>query len=196
MRPLVWAVLLSLVKNSLDSTTKARDLTAQSCSSSAAWCILATKTVRRPASTLSGRFFPESTAAKESHWCPAPLTLKSDNLGRFNIQSGPCLEVAERNGVPPRRRDRACGLVSEPPGPCKPEWVSEGKPLPCAAPLSEWIVTLSFSSREKCDAERRADISYGNQEMANTDDSDDKMLVDSTKKIYWRALTRTLHLDR
>lgn len=76
-----------------------------------------------------------------------------------------------------------------PPGTCKPEWISEGKPLPCAAPLSEWIVTLSFSSREKCDAERRADISYGNQEMANANDSDDKMLVDSTKKIYWRALT-------
>ena len=77
-----------------------------------------------------------------------------------------------------------------PPGSCKPEWVSQGKPQPCAAPLSEWIVTLSFSSREKCEAERRADISFGNQEMANAHDSDDQMLVDSTKKIYWRALTQ------
>lgn len=76
-----------------------------------------------------------------------------------------------------------------PPGSCKPEWVSQGKPTPCAAPLSEWIVTLSFSSRVKCDAERKADISYGNQEMANANDSGDKVLVDSTRKIYWRALT-------
>lgn len=76
-----------------------------------------------------------------------------------------------------------------PPGSCKPEWVSQGKPTPCAAPLSEWIVTLSFSSRDKCDTERKADISYGNQEMANANDSGDKVLVDSTRKIYWRALT-------
>jgi hypothetical protein len=76
-----------------------------------------------------------------------------------------------------------------PPGSCKPEWVSQGKPMPCAAPLSEWIVTLSLSSHDKCDTERKADISYGNQEMANANDSGDKMLVDSTRKIYWRALT-------
>jgi len=76
-----------------------------------------------------------------------------------------------------------------PPGSCKPEWVSQGKPLPCAAPLSDWIVTLSFSSRDKCDAERRADISYGKQEIANAHDSHDEMPVESTRKIYWRALT-------
>ena len=61
--------------------------------------------------------------------------------------------------------------------------------MPCAAPLSEWIVTLSFYSRDKCDTERKADISYANQEMANANDGGDKMLVDSTRKIYWRALT-------
>ena len=61
--------------------------------------------------------------------------------------------------------------------------------MPCAAQLSEWIVTLSFSSPDKCDAERKADISYGNQEMANANNGGDKMLVDSTRKIYWRALT-------
>ena len=76
-----------------------------------------------------------------------------------------------------------------PPGACRPEWVSQGKHTPCAAPLSEWIVTLSFSSRDKCDAERMADISYANQEMANANDSGDKMVVDSSRKIYWRALT-------
>jgi hypothetical protein len=76
-----------------------------------------------------------------------------------------------------------------PPGSCRPEWVSQGKPMPCAAPLSEWIVTLSFSSHDKCDIERQADISYGNQEVANANDSGDKMLVESTRKIYWRALT-------
>ena len=76
-----------------------------------------------------------------------------------------------------------------PPASCKPEWVSQGKPMPCAAPLSEWIVTLSFSNPDKCDTERKADISYGNQEMANANNSGDKMLVDSTRKIYWRALT-------
>jgi hypothetical protein len=76
-----------------------------------------------------------------------------------------------------------------PPGSCRPEWVSQGKPMPCAAPLSEWIVTLSFSSHDKCDIERKADISYGNQEVANANDSGDKMLVESTRKIYWRALT-------
>ena len=76
-----------------------------------------------------------------------------------------------------------------PPGSCKPEWISPGKPLPCVAPLSEWIVTLSFSSHDECDAERRADNSYGKQEMTNANDSGDKMLFDSTKKIYWRALT-------
>jgi hypothetical protein len=75
-----------------------------------------------------------------------------------------------------------------PPGSCKPEWVSQGKPLPCAAPLSEWIVTLSFASGDKCEAERRADISYGEQAMANANHSEDKQLVDSTRKIYWRAL--------
>jgi hypothetical protein len=76
-----------------------------------------------------------------------------------------------------------------PPGSCKPQWVSESKPVPCAAPLSEWIVTLSFSSVEKCDAERNADIRYGNQAVANANSSADKPLVDSTRKIYWRALT-------
>jgi len=76
-----------------------------------------------------------------------------------------------------------------PPGSCEPKWVSQGKPLACAAPLSEWIVTLSFANRDKCDAERRADISSGNQEMANANDSGDKMLIESTRKIYWRALT-------
>jgi hypothetical protein len=75
------------------------------------------------------------------------------------------------------------------PGSCKPEWPSQGKPLPCAAPLSEWIVTLSFSSHDECDAERRADVSYGKQEMENANDSHDKMLFDSSRKIYWRALT-------
>ena len=76
-----------------------------------------------------------------------------------------------------------------PPGSCKPEWVSQGKPLPCAAPLSEWIVALSFSHGDKCDAERTAHISIGEQEMADANGSDDKQLVDSTRKIYWRALT-------
>jgi len=32
----------------------------------------------------------------------------------------------------------------------------------------------------------KADISYGNLEMANANVSDDKMRVDLTRKIYWR----------
>ncbi|MBV8140109.1 MAG: hypothetical protein JO121_31390 [Deltaproteobacteria bacterium] len=76
-----------------------------------------------------------------------------------------------------------------PPGSCKPEWVSESKPVPCAAPLSDWIVTLSFSSADKCDAERNAGIRYGSQALANANSSADKPSIDSTRKLYWRALT-------
>jgi hypothetical protein len=76
-----------------------------------------------------------------------------------------------------------------PPASCRPGWVSESKPLPCTAPLSEWIVALSFSSSDKCAAERRADIAYGEQAAANVKGSSDKQEVDSTEKVYWRALT-------
>ena len=76
-----------------------------------------------------------------------------------------------------------------PPGSCKPGWISPDKPQPCAAPLSDWIVALSFSHQDKCEAERNADISYGKQETANARGSDDRVLVDSTAKLYWRALS-------
>ena len=76
-----------------------------------------------------------------------------------------------------------------PPASCKPGWLSEWKPLPCTAPLSEWIVTLLFSSSEKCAAEREADIAYGRQEATSFRGSSNKQLVDSTEGLYWRALT-------
>ena len=76
-----------------------------------------------------------------------------------------------------------------PPASCKRGWVSEWKPLACAAPLSKWIVTLKFSSREKCTAEREADIAYGKQEATSFKGSSSKQLVDSTEGLYWRALT-------
>ena len=76
-----------------------------------------------------------------------------------------------------------------PPASCKLGWVSEWKPLPCTAPLSEWIVTLKFSSSEKCAAERRADIAYGKHEANSFKGSSSKQLVDSTEGLYWRALT-------
>jgi hypothetical protein len=76
-----------------------------------------------------------------------------------------------------------------PPPSCKRGWVSEWKPLPCNAPLSEWIVTLKFSSREKCTAELGADIAYGKQEATTFKGSSSKQLVDSTEGLYWRALT-------
>ena len=76
-----------------------------------------------------------------------------------------------------------------PPGTCKPRWTSQDKPAACAAPLSEWIVALSFSHQDKCEAELGADISFARQQMASAKGSDDKMLVDSTRKVYWRALT-------
>ena len=76
-----------------------------------------------------------------------------------------------------------------PPASCKPGWVSEWKPVPCTAPLSEWIVTLSFSSREKCASERGADIAYGKQEATTFEGSSSKQLIHSTEGLYWRALT-------
>ena len=76
-----------------------------------------------------------------------------------------------------------------PPGSCKPEWASEDKPVPCAAQPSEWIVALSFSHQDKCEAERSADVSFGKQGLSKSKDSDDKMLVESSRKVYWRALT-------
>jgi hypothetical protein len=76
-----------------------------------------------------------------------------------------------------------------PPGSCKPGWISPGTPQPCAAPLSDWIVALSFFHQDKCDEERSADISYSKEETANARGSTDKVLVDSTAKLYWRALT-------
>jgi len=76
-----------------------------------------------------------------------------------------------------------------PPGSCRPEWASQDKPRPCSAPLSDWIVALSFAHQDKCQTELGADISYAKQAMMDAGGSKDKQLVDSTRKIYWRALT-------
>lgn len=76
-----------------------------------------------------------------------------------------------------------------PPPSCKPSWLSEWKPVPCTAPLSEWIVALSKSSSAKCAAEREADIAYGKQEATAFKGSSSKQLVDSSQSLYWRALT-------
>jgi hypothetical protein len=76
-----------------------------------------------------------------------------------------------------------------PPADCKPGWLSEGKPAPCAAPISEWIVALSFTHLERCDAERGADVSTARDAAANAKDSSDQLMITSTAKVYWRALT-------
>ena len=61
--------------------------------------------------------------------------------------------------------------------------------MPCTVPLSEWIVTLKFSSSEKCTEEREADITYGKQEATSFKGSSSKQLIDSTEGLYWRAQT-------
>jgi hypothetical protein len=76
-----------------------------------------------------------------------------------------------------------------PPGSCKPGWRSDGGPLPCNAPVSEWVVAQSFSLEDNCNAERSNDISQSPGATAKAKNSGDKQLDDSTRKVHWRALT-------
>jgi hypothetical protein len=75
-----------------------------------------------------------------------------------------------------------------PPGSCKPEWISEGRPAPCEARVSEWVVAQSFSQEDNCIAERNNDISQSEGAMAKAKNGGDGQVDDSTRKVYWRAL--------